>query len=455
MKKLIFPTIIFCLIFYINLVAAQSIGITVQPENLTVQLSSTPEYTLTIKNNQPFADSFVIFVSGPNIGWINLEKYYVELNPNATRTLKLWFYSVNKPGSFEYKVAAESLKNPAIKNSVTIYLNVITVAVPEKPKPVFTITSFTTEKIGNELIANLSINSSTQKQITIDLELRDSKGNKIISKPLTAEVYGLKIISTKINLVGLLAGSYSVQASVRGTALVAQSTFSIPALHNITKSKKMVSNPLFTQISWEIKNSGNVVEYNFSLQQVVEEGFITYITPPTSCEGRICKWIVDKIEPGKGIEISYRIEHWLPVVIWIIIILIICIAVYLWITLARPIIKKGYIKRKREREFTITLDIKGSWLHKMGNVIIRDYISPLAKVEKPFETVKPKVKISDAGTELVWKLGTLQPHEHRILHYRIKTIVHGSLRMPRAIMRFRTAKGKWAKKYSKELILEA
>ena len=85
---------------------------------------------------------------------------------------------------------------------------------------------------------------------------------------------------------------------------------------------------------------------------------------------------------------------------------------------------------------------------------MRDWISPLARVmHEEIKAMKPIIRKSEAGTELIWKLGDIKPKEIRLLNYKIKTFVEGSLKMPRAYMRFITEKGKRAKVYSRSLVV--
>ena len=78
----------------------------------------------------------------------------------------------------------------------------------------------------------------------------------------------------------------------------------------------------------------------------------------------------------------------------------------------------------------------------LSNAVVRDWVSPLAHVDKDgFKHAKPVVRKSEAGTELIWRLGDIIAKEERILSYKIKTIVQGHLKMPKAYIRFMNKKG--------------
>ena len=85
---------------------------------------------------------------------------------------------------------------------------------------------------------------------------------------------------------------------------------------------------------------------------------------------------------------------------------------------------------------------------------MRDFVSPLAKVAREFEHTKPIIKKSEAGTELIWKIGKMKPREVRVLSYKIKNLVEGNLKMPKAYVRFRDNNGNRVRIYSGHLTIE-
>jgi hypothetical protein len=73
---------------------------------------------------------------------------------------------------------------------------------------------------------------------------------------------------------------------------------------------------------------------------------------------------------------------------------------------------------------------------------VRDWVSPLAQVlQEEIESSKPAIRSQDDGTELIWKLGDMKPREERILQYKVRSLVHGSLKMPGAQLKFTAGKG--------------
>ena len=92
---------------------------------------------------------------------------------------------------------------------------------------------------------------------------------------------------------------------------------------------------------------------------------------------------------------------------------------------------------------------------KIKNVVIRDQVSSLFEVKGKFETVKPAIRQTEEGTELVWTLGAIEPRDHRIIHYNVRPMVNGSLRLPKAYMTYESSGGKRAKISTKEKLMAA
>ena len=69
--------------------------------------------------------------------------------------------------------------------------------------------------------------------------------------------------------------------------------------------------------------------------------------------------------------------------------------------------------------------------------------------------VKPMIRKSEAGTELIWKLGDIKPKETRIITYPVKALVQGSLKMPKAYIRFNKPNGRLKRIFSRPVVIEA
>ena len=261
----------------------------------------------------------------------------------------------------------------------------------------------------------------------------------------------------------MLMGVYTVNVTISSDVLehdIKQTAeFEVAAIHDVVKTTKKTITPLYEEVTVTLHNRGNVVEENYVVLQTTPVNLLTgFITKPAHCyeEGgdRICNYVIERIEPGGTAYISYRIEYW-PVLIQYSIGIIIALIIigFSFIRITKPTINKKY-KKGGKNKHSIILEIKNPFRQHLNNVIVRDWVSPLAKVlYEEIEAVKPIIRKSEAGTELIWKLGNIKPKEIRLLNYKIKTFVEGSLKMPRAYMRFRTNKGKRTRVYSRPLVV--
>ncbi|UCD07247.1 MAG: hypothetical protein JSW41_05490, partial [Candidatus Aenigmatarchaeota archaeon] len=257
------------------------------------------------------------------------------------------------------------------------------------------------------------------------------------------------------------AGTYSVEVRVTGTKLSDILEFEIEPVHDIVEVVKRISTPLYEDVIITIENKGNVIEKDYKTYQTLPNNdLITgMVTEPIDCEvegeNKICGYLVEELTPGSSAMITYRLNYW---VIYgeyaLIVLIIIAIITFSFIRVTSPTIAKRHAK-KGEDKHSIILEIKNPFMHHLRNVIVRDWVSPLARVlHEEFEMLMPVVRRSEAGTELIWKLGDMRPKETRIITYKIKTLVQGSLRMPKSYMRFSSDRGKKTRIFSKQLIVE-
>jgi len=77
------------------------------------------------------------------------------------------------------------------------------------------------------------------------------------------------------------------------------------------------------------------------------------------------------------------------------------------IKMSKPGIRKHYVK-KRTNDHLIVLEIRGSLSRSLKNVMVKDRISPLARVDEKFDGPRPVIRVSESGTELIWRLSLTQ-----------------------------------------------
>ncbi len=457
MKKMSFSVFVFLIVFTSiiasGLAIEEKIKIEVNPENITTDTENMITFMINIINNQEQEDKISVEVSGPHPYWIIPYKSFVTLDANSSKEVGVNLYPRGDRGTFTYNVEASSDTNPEISDIANIKIDI---------PPVVIVKSISAAESDGALNIDLELDSLRFLSTEIILEIKNKAGQIVSTQILPVNIRkGLNEISETINLPDLTAESYTLRAKIKANDEEGITSFDIEPIHNITQSMKTISTPMYKEVTIYVHNRGNVIEKNYELFQTTEPGsFVTgLITAPSGCfddeKGRTCRYSIDRLEPGATARISYRIEYWPTYVeIAAAIIIIVVVVVFFFLRATKPTIKKRYIK-KGGNIHNIILEIKNPFLHHMKNVIIRDWISPLASViREEFGVLKPVLKKSEAGTELIWKLGDIKPKEHRFLNYKIKTAVQGSFKMPRASARFLTPKGKKYRIFSQSIVIE-
>lgn len=430
--------------------ASSPVELSVTPSVASTYLGSSVTFNLTITNNQNTYDGFTIGVSGPHLEWVNLGNYYQGVNAMSSKSVPLILYPVKYDGTFVHNITVSSFSDPGVEASKTITLTVL-------PVEVLSAQDFTARLSGNNLNVAVTLKSAGRKEAGVAFSVLDSKGNLITSASSTMVVNGSKEVSMSIPLPeGLLAGSYTVKMNVAGTDIAAQAGFSVEEVRNVTETKTVVSSPLYQEVTIVVRNSGNVAESGYKVYQTLDRDLlITWITSPTKIyvgeEATVNEWLIQEIGPGESATVSYRIEYWHIFAEWALVIIVIALVLLItYFRVTTPSIRKKCVSKGRGG-YTITLDVKSPMIGGIKSVIVRDWVTPLARVLKKFHMAVPVVTQSDDGTELIWRLGDMKPREERVLSYTIKPVVEGSLRMPRARMSYKTAKEKKVRTHSREL----
>jgi hypothetical protein len=167
----------------------------------------------------------------------------------------------------------------------------------------------------------------------------------------------------------------------------------------------------------------------------------------------VCEWVIPTINPKDGFEITYRVEYW-PLVAegLMIAVLISAFVVFGWDRVNNPSITKRV--EEGRGTFTAVIEIRNA-ARKITNVTVKDFVTPLFEVDKSFEAAKPAVKHSEEGTELLWSMPELGPGEQRIIHYKMRPVINGHLRVSKASMKYSFGSGRKGKVQSGETYVAA
>ncbi len=450
-KKLASSVFIICLILVSGPVLAAPFDVDVSPENITVESGDVAIFDITIHNNLAKEVSFAFDVIGPHLTWIK-EPRVLEFDEYGSmmRTISIEPVGEN-PGIYNYNVTVSAIDYSfeVVKNFTLKVVNPVDIQsmfisnTPEKLNIYLNLISIKRHR-GNAVFNIIDSNNRIAKSETV---------------PFTID--GEKIILVKVlSLDDLLAGDYSIEARIEGTGITTSRNFTIEAVHNVQKTTDVQENFLGREITVTVTNNGNIIEYDYPISEETQ-GVTGLVIMPTDCydaggKKTVCASNIDRLEPGENESITYRIGYWPTHASWVAgVVAAIIVFLFGFNRVTAPKIKKKHVSSTKDNTHTVALEIKNPFSKKnLNNVIVRDWVSPLAKVmHNSFESLRPVIRRTEAGTELIWKLGDIIGKEERVITYKIKGFVGGELKMPRAYLRYRDDKGKGFRVFSKGVVI--
>ncbi len=415
----------------------QPVDISTEPASITTKPNTIAVFNLTITNNLGQDDEFLIRTYGSRIEWKIPGDVLLEVANGKSKTTELVFYTGERECSHSYSIRVLSKSVPGMNRSARIKLEV------SRP-PEIMITSLDASAEGKTLSISAGLESSVKKVFDVDFSLKDSEGIIVSTFTVSEEFDGEKSVGESISLEGLPPGSYTLEASVGEDSESVE--VPISTVSDVEETVITTPNMLYDEIMITVYNKGNVVE-DHEVSYVLPDGdYLTgFLTQPDECHevdgGKECTFSVTGLSPADSREIIFRMEYWPSYTRLIAAILVLFAAGTVYFRrFGKPRIRKSYISKGKDSHHVI-IEIKAP-NKNLGNVVVRDWVSPLAHVAKDgFKHAKPVVRRSEAGTELIWKLGDILAKEERILSYKIKTVVQGHLKMPKAYIRFMDKKG--------------
>ncbi len=423
---------------------ADSIDISVVPETLSVEVNRFTSFQLSITNSMGLEDNFVIYVDGPVPYWRQPTALLLKIRHNETGLTELQFLPT-KWGEYYYEAVVSSLAFPNISTRRGFTL----IVTP----PEVSILDIRTV-VQDDLRLVLDMKASQPVLINMTFLIESAEGTFSREVQALKRVEGSETIEAAIPLIDFFAGRYKVTALADSSRAVDE--FYIEPVHNVELKKTVSNYLLYDEVAIEATNNGNIVEKDFVINEDMNPGISTgFVTRPQSCTSEpdiTCSFVIGEIEPRQTKRVVYRYQHWPSFAQFLAGGFVAAVLVFAgYRKQSRPTIRKRHI-RKSAGMHHIILEVRNPAKH-LKNVIVRDFVTPLAQVAYEFEHAKPVVKRSEAGAELIWKLGSLSPKEHRFLSYKIRPLVTGDLKMPRAYVRWGEA-GSTKRSYSSHLLLE-
>lgn len=450
----IFVFVFACMVLFLQPVAAVEfvpVEVNIKPDYIKTDLQMPVIFNMNIRNNQNRIEELRIAVEGPHIHWVTNPIILLVVPRNSTKEVNLTFYPVHYRGLHTFNIITSSHKS-----LLTLDTKNVTVYIP----PPVVAENFSVSRDGRTVTASIDIETVRERQVDFETALLNQDGFVYNSIKEPGSIEGKATLTHTHNLPeNPLAGQYTVTYNINNN-MTGNQSFTVEPIHKIERSERLEANVMFGVVKVTYKNLGNIAEYDYPVQEMLPKTTITgFITNPQGCDeglvDKTCTYVIPELQPGATAQVSYRVEYW-PYYIQIaaIAIIIFIFAGFSVLRVAKPSIIKTSV-RKGANVHSVILEIKNPFLHHLKDVVIRDWVTPLAQVAKQEAGVlRPVLKRSAAGTELIWMLGEMRPKEVRYLSYKIKTLVEGNLKMPRAYARFRAPKSGRTRVYSKFLHID-
>jgi hypothetical protein len=444
-------------LFVLFLAPVQASGInlemSIDENEKTAYLGDEIYFNLSLTKLGALDDRARIDVSGGPPEWVSRVPDMLYLPSLQQTSASVSFFPTGETtGNFEYTITATSYFSSA-SVSDKIRLNVL--------RPL-DIEEFVVSISGNDIFLNILLNSKEPADAGMDFGIKNCRGETVKEFSLSANVNGPTLVEESIALPeGILSGDYDVEVTLAGTPVRKDYMFTVLPVHMVTESARKTSSALYDEYEVTITNEGNIREPAYATYRTVPNNdWVTgFITEPDDCfvrgSEKTCMYVFYDLAPGESAAISYRLDYWPVYAAYILVLIAIVSLIFLGMRRATaPVIIKRHV-RKRDDKHHVILEIRNPFYHNISNAIVRDWVSPLANVlHHEIDVLRPLIRRSDAGTELIWKLGEIRPKETRIITYPIKALVQGSLKMPRAYIRYNKPNGRIRRIFSKPIIIE-
>lgn len=433
---------------------------------------------LTIKNIRDVRDTLSITIFPTYWNYIDtfLSKTLIELESGETETLKISFTAQPEAsfGSKAFTITITSTKNPEISSNQTLILQVLRSSpvfvlelVSNKfaydPEETAAITT-TITNIGNvpseeyALQTTITKNGETIKRFDNFVTSIAEKSKRSFINEYTFEKYATP---GTYSISSILKNSLGFTISSKSINLKVNEVYKLPTEYT---SKKVSIGFLAVSIEIKIKNEGNVKTPSFYVNESVPSFAKDLFDPEVEPNFQILKngrivygWLIPTLQPKQEVTIRYQFRMWH---VWLGLLVIGAIVYFAFkFVFAPTAIKKykhfGPITGKKE--ILVTIEARNRSMQEIRDLVIRDFAPAIVKVVPRFDTVRPAMKESAAGTELIWKFDSLKAGEERVLTYRIKPVIDiiGTLRLPSVEIRYTDKKKRKKIIASRSLIIKS
>lgn len=455
------------------------VEVTLPSKDMSINAGETNEVYVTVKNNQNVEDVFSISIF-PSISFINhitvtLDGYLATLEAGSETTMKITFNAPECSKGMEttesFQVTAKSTSDSNVNDTKTMILAV-------KGKGPVCISDIIPNKYsfdpGEAMIIEVVLkNVADTASFQYGMQTNVKKDGKIIERfdedVISIPAGGTRTITQSYTFDKYdMSGDYYIDVLLKdslGNVLNSReidNPVTLDAVFNIKHEKSVSYGLLLQTITIKVKNEGNAPATTFYVTEDMPTFMQSFVQPMQMVTTNVTfdriyyHWFIDSLLPGEERIISYQINLWGAWGFAAILIIIIIIAF-------RIVYGPGIIKRFRHfgsltrgKEVLISLEVRNRSMHTIKDVVVKDFVPPIVGVVQRFDTLKPAIKRSRRGTEVIWKFNSLRPREERVLTYRIKPVVdiEGILKLPKAKMTYTDRKKRRKASISKSIIVK-
>ncbi len=436
------------------------VAVYVSDSNFLINSSSTKTVNITVQNLGP-QDRFSVRVFPPFIQSGNgqvtssLDKSVAVIDHNQNATFELTFSA--QPCIADYvanvfTVTTLSLTNPSEQANASVQVTTLRS---------FPVCIAKTQLSGDTLVPGQTLtvtvavdNPSDLASSSFDLitNIRNSSGLVVLPASTNhvdiIQPHSTKVITNSYTIPQTIGyGRFSVELVLQ-TSTSQQSSeslsFVVQQFENPITQKTIQYGLLTENIFLKVRNDGNL-PVNATTSETIPsfmKNFVSFVDKSDleaqSGSNFVYTWIFYNLQPGDERTVEYQINLWQIVLLGVI--LVIAVAYAFTYVFTIRIVKKHKLfgPIAGSKEVNITLEVKNRTRHPIHDVYVRDFLPAFAQVVEKFETVKPIVRKTEGGAELVWKLDTLRSMDERVLTYRIKPTMEilGEIKLPKALVRY-------------------
>ncbi len=450
-------TAVMTLLLLLPLVSAD-LQVLIEPAQQTIKLNESAAFTLTISHNSQKTEYFEMY--SPDVQWD------ISTNPVSDRTLQVGKGEVKTtqllvrplyvgPGFYSVPLIIKMAgTNQIIQKDLGIgvaretfgeYMPAIrpSIQMLEKVSPL------------DEITIKIRLENQNRRHIEkLDLKIRSNLVNKDYNtalKPLESKEVEFKVRldpATPPQEDQLKVSVFTDVGNRTARFDLPVKRYTVLPYGKVEQTKTISKGWLSTKITIHLVNNGNVAR-----DELIE-----------SETNLLARWFsssneefgVAKTDSGRYLTFSTHIgameEKTIIVTInyWPIFwtVLLACIAYGLYYLLRSPLlVKKGAMviqsKDGEVSELKVFVTIRNRSRNSIHDLVLLDMVPPFASVKQEFEvgTLSPEkiVRHEKKGTQLKWTVDVLEPHEERILSYKVHTKISilGGFTLPPAQARYK------------------